>query len=379
MTAPPRLSSIDALRGIAVLMVIARHAMIGARPIAEPLRSILSDGRFGVELFFVISAFTLFLSLSVRGPAEARPFRNFFARRFFRIAPLFWCAVVFYLAHDGLGPRYWLGDAPAVTLANIVATATFVNAWYPYWINAVVPVGWSVAVEMSFYVMVPFLFARIRSLRGALLFTALALSLAYALSLLGTRYVLISDPKLWGRFLRFWLPHQLPVFGLGFILFFIYPKLIRPMGDAGKRRAALLLGAVMAAAAVLMFTETRIFLVEFLYGVVFLGLAAALLLHPFAIFVNRFTVYLGKISYSAYLVHWGVQMAVTRRLRPLFQEGGASVSATLEFLVTVLVILGITIAISSLTHRFIESPFIHLGRRLLSRSEEKLHRRPAHL
>jgi peptidoglycan/LPS O-acetylase OafA/YrhL len=75
-----------------------------------------------------MSAFTLALSLHSRA---GEPLRNFFIRRFFRIAPLYYTALAYYLWQDGLGPRYWLGEAPRVTVANIISTVLFVNGVGP--------------------------------------------------------------------------------------------------------------------------------------------------------------------------------------------------------------------------------------------------------
>src|SRR4051812_26086677 len=86
-----KLSYIDALRGIAVLFVISVHHGMVFRQL--PLvQSISGFGQMGVQLFFVASAYTLCLSASRR----AEPTKNFYLRRFFRIAPLYYFAIVLY-------------------------------------------------------------------------------------------------------------------------------------------------------------------------------------------------------------------------------------------------------------------------------------------
>ena len=50
-------------------------------------------GQRGVQLFYMISAFTLYLSLDGRR-TEQHPWTNYFLRRFFRIAPLFYLVIV---------------------------------------------------------------------------------------------------------------------------------------------------------------------------------------------------------------------------------------------------------------------------------------------
>ena len=82
---------LDALRGIAALLVLSVHMS---------MLSVLLNGRgfsigaYGVQLFYILSALTLFLSSSKRFSSEERPIFKFFIRRFFRIAPLFYLTVI---------------------------------------------------------------------------------------------------------------------------------------------------------------------------------------------------------------------------------------------------------------------------------------------
>jgi len=89
-----RLPFIDALRGLAIFGVFIVHSSQSIDGLPRWLSSLASQGARGVQLFFVISAFTLFLSLSTRRKNEKRPTLNFFIRRFFRIAPLFYAALL---------------------------------------------------------------------------------------------------------------------------------------------------------------------------------------------------------------------------------------------------------------------------------------------
>ncbi len=81
-----RLAFVDALRGWAILAVIAGHTALGFPPSSEITRVIAISGGHGVQLFFVISSFTLLLSLSVKSTTEARPILSYFIRRSLREA-----------------------------------------------------------------------------------------------------------------------------------------------------------------------------------------------------------------------------------------------------------------------------------------------------
>ena len=85
---PKKLHFIDSLRGLAALYVVLHHIAyaIGDKVIVprwlEPLAFL---GSSGVTLFFVVSAFTLCLSMEARQEGELQPLTNYFIRRFFRI------------------------------------------------------------------------------------------------------------------------------------------------------------------------------------------------------------------------------------------------------------------------------------------------------
>src|SRR3569833_4791569 len=106
----------------------------------------------------MISAFTLCYSYNHRSAIDKSPLLSFYTRRFFRIAPLFYLAVIYYLWQDGFGPRYWLGDAPNITPANIAGNFVFLHSLNPYWINSIVPGGWSVFFVVFFFVFFLFFF-----------------------------------------------------------------------------------------------------------------------------------------------------------------------------------------------------------------------------
>ncbi|MCX7309105.1 MAG: acyltransferase family protein, partial [Afipia sp.] len=161
---------VDALRGIAVLLVVLAHT-----PVPNSLLALNIAGAYGVQLFFVVSAFTLFLSLSARRNTESNPVLFFFLRRFFRIAPAFYFAMLFYLMKDGTGATPWAPQG--IQSWQIISTLLFINGWLPDSINAVVPGGWSIAVEMTFYLFVPLCFAVITNVtRASILFVVLVVA-----------------------------------------------------------------------------------------------------------------------------------------------------------------------------------------------------------
>ena len=85
---------------VVVVGVLVFHAVPHAPGVNRLASDVLLQGAEGVQLFFVMSALTLFLSLDSRRRTEARPVANFFVRRFFRIAPFFYAGALFYYLFD---------------------------------------------------------------------------------------------------------------------------------------------------------------------------------------------------------------------------------------------------------------------------------------
>src|SRR5438445_4424488 len=89
--------NLQALRGIACLLVIWFHLWIDARKfgLETPiLREIEWFGFAGVDLFFVLSGF-LITSTNFRHLGRAAAAPGFLFRRFWRIYPMFWVAMAF--------------------------------------------------------------------------------------------------------------------------------------------------------------------------------------------------------------------------------------------------------------------------------------------
>ncbi|GAA4003300.1 acyltransferase [Hymenobacter fastidiosus] len=363
---------IDALRGIAVLAVLLVHcALVGTNTPTHPIfAAVVQQGARGVQLFYVLSALTLYLSMHNRVTQEQRPLLNFFLRRFFRIAPLFYCAVLYFLWQEGWGPRYWLGNQPSVTAAQLLATVTFTNGWNPRWMNSIVPGGWSIAVEMSFYLLLPLLFATVTSLRRALWLTVLTTGTAVGCYGLLSRYPLIPETALWNNYLFLSFPIQLPTFAMGIVLYFLLRPAAAPLaGPPDPARAGLLLLTVALLAA--RFTLGELVPNYLCFGVCFVLLTYALAQYPVRALVNPFTIYVGKISYSMYLTHLAVlhmmqQFQLTDFI--LKPDLGAGLA---NYGLRYLTLLGLDLAVATLTYQLIEKPGMVLSKRLIDWLEKR--------
>jgi peptidoglycan/LPS O-acetylase OafA/YrhL len=145
-----RITGLDGLRGLAVLMVFADHRLDLVKP--------LHLGGFGVRLFFVLSGFLivgilhrerLLITSEQRGPAEA--LLRFYQRRAVRIFPIYYAILGVAAAAACFVPipNYTAAEAPYywLFLTNILI------GWVQH--DWVAPFNhlWSLAIEEQFYLL----------------------------------------------------------------------------------------------------------------------------------------------------------------------------------------------------------------------------------
>jgi peptidoglycan/LPS O-acetylase OafA/YrhL len=94
--------ALDGVRGLAILLVLALHFVANTTPTsATELRVfyVFAFGKFGVDLFFVLSGF-LITGILIEAKGRRGYFRTFYMRRTLRIFPLYYgvCAFLFFVA-----------------------------------------------------------------------------------------------------------------------------------------------------------------------------------------------------------------------------------------------------------------------------------------
>jgi len=363
---PKRYAFIDALRGIAILGVIILHTHQSVKDLPSWLRTIANQGAMGVELFFIISAFTLFLSLAIRN--EPNKTFNFFIRRFFRIAPLFFFGILLYLLIDGFRPRLWAPDG--ISWIHILLTALFLNGFHPTTITSVVPGGWSIAVEMNFYLLVPLLFSKIKKIHHALWGFFLSAAISIAIKYFISSWLIANStfPRyLIGMFVNLWFPNHFPIFFLGFVIFFIFMNYHQNIKKP-------LVWSVCLYASIGLF-----FIVPFLcsgsntfrlliLGVIIFFFVIAFIYKNKSI-VNKPLCYVGKISFSCYILHFAVIKLIVIACRSLLPKLNLAPIAT--YILFFILTLFLTIIFGSLTYKCIEVPGMKLGRLIISKKDRK--------
>src|SRR5258708_419294 len=365
-----KLRYVDALRGIAIIGVLVVHCgQFGANDFPAFLQNIIVSGAIGVQLFFVASAFTIFLTYGNRFDKETNPTTNFFIRRFFRIAPMYYLGIIYFLWQEGFGARYWLGDASTISTWNVLSNILFVHSINPYWITSVVPGGWSIAVEVCFYCLVPFLFLRIRNLNQAFVMFLLTIFLRMALQSLLQRFPMIPSEHLWREYLFFYPPDQFPVFVCGIILYFLITT-----PPAEWRIDPFVIFALSLLFLAQYLTQTSfIFPAHIRFAMAFVALGYALSRKEFFILVNPLTVYIGKISYSMYLVHFAIMYWLTKFNYVDFAPSNIAYFPIVNYLLRFCCFLSLTVLVSTCTYFLIEVPFQNIGKSIVRKKENQRH------
>lgn len=358
-----RLAFLDALRGLAAVYVVLFHVMAMPSPAlaTDPVSAaVLMAGGTGVALFFVISAFSLCYTMP-RHARSGTPRLSFYLHRLFRIAPLFLVLLAFSIWRDGRG------DHAGHSAGEIAANLTFTFNLFSGWEEGIVWASWAIGVEMLFYAVFPLLHACITSTARAA-WAAAAATLAMLLATAGV----FGDGGL-AAVGALGLLRHLPVFAYGLLAYHLFNTL----ADADPRRATRAgAGILLAAAALwlaLVFGLATGRVAEGLGWVLFgLCYAAALVglsrIHLGGV-VNRFTAYLGQISYSLYLMH-PIVIAV---LIPLFRRIQATVpQPTLAYLLCAALTLAVALPLAHLGYRWVEVPGIRAGHRLLAAISARL-------
>lgn len=377
---------LDGVRGLSALWVIAGHCL-ARLGLDFPL---VGRPAVAVDVFMMMSGFLMAHNYRARLTTEPweRPatWGRFYARRFFRIAPLYYVALAIALsfapafeawdrAVTHLYAPPWAGQpvhdptVSSVWWGAIVLRLTFLFGLLPAYASSTVLPDWSIGLEMQFYAMFPFLMLAIRRV-GYIWVTAACLAATLVAHRLFGVYV-TAQPGPLGIFPQpSFLPLKLPLFLVGIFL-----------AEAAHLRArrpdlsSVLFGGAVALAAVRqheMVTAVTLFIgAALLYdpgGHAEDGTRRppAVLLGGRRLLSSRAARFLGDTSYGAYLIHIPVMLPVAAALaaRPWFR----SLPAVGRYAVLLGVVALVTYALAELAYRAIEKPGIALGRRLLGRS-----------
>jgi len=322
----PRFPLMDSLRAIAALAVLLSHAVFISAGPAGPRAwwcAVFTNGVQGVTVFFVISGFLLyrpFVNAQLNG-APRTPLGVYFRRRLLRIVPAYWLALTLLAIYPGIA-------------------GVFTHDWWRYYFllsgysNATISQGllvsWSLGVEVTFYILLPFyavLVARLTRGFSAGRRLRVELALLAALALGSTLLRLIDYETARTAAIQNSLPAFLYWFALGMGLAVVSAAIQGRRASRGVRLVASRPGACWAAAGagyiVLCLTQNThgtYSTAQWVLGYYLLGGAIALMLVlpavlgspseglPRRVLAWPVLAWLGLISYGLYL--WHVPIAV---------------------------------------------------------------------
>lgn len=330
---PRHVRTVDALRGLCAIGVFAYHVLY-----YEQIASLDIVSFYAVYAFFVISGFAMYVSYRDRITTRA-DLKVYLLRRFWRIAPLFYAATAIHICLrpvENLAPTLMLNALLAFGFANPGATS-------------IVTGGWSIGIEMVFYIIFPGILAIAAGRVARLAFiTACAFALQFAfINLLYT-----SGQFDWARYTQ---PAAfIGYFTAGCLLGELFGRFSFLKGSRWWFAAALLALIPFVTANVDASVQLLVGWQGALLAVATVGLvvAAAFIPEPNRLF-QPVAEWLGRMSYPIYLIH------------PLAYIGSLETIPSLSSTSRVLLAAAITVAFSEAVNRMIEQPAIRYSKRLM--------------
>lgn len=347
-----RLDGVDGLRGVAVILVVLLHAF-GAE--------FLGGGFYGVDLFFVISGFVITNKLLQEHANYGKiAIFNFYLSRVFRLWPAFLVL---------LGYCIFTFDRPILKQAT-VAFFGMMN-----WVKALgfdqggggaLAHTWSLSAEEQFYLIWPTLFAFMAA-RGRTFIVVCILVLIFFFTLERITLALLGAAV---DRLYYGLDTHSDALLFGCLL-----SVIRIKSGFRWDCAPLEILAFMTFVLMAVFSNIESLHV-YVWGLTLIAVSSTILTNAAAnsgtvtekVMSLSIFVWLGQRSYSLYLWHYPILVAIKRTR--FFEEIRGNEDSWSRAVSLILLAVGILVAvlISHLSYSYIERPFISVGRRIVSRN-----------
>ena len=221
--------NVEAMRGIAAMIVAYFHcrviAWVGIREYIAGHHALFSLdtvlayltipfvwGSIGVPIFFVISGYCIHRSHAARlarNPLYRLDAGDFLLRRFIRIYPVLFCALLLTFALDSFSARYWphndrLGDIGLRAFAGNLLALQGITA-PTYGSNGAL---WTLSLEIQFYALYPLLFAVRRRIGSNWTLAGLVVLGAISYALLERRGIIVFASYWASWYLGAWIAER---------------------------------------------------------------------------------------------------------------------------------------------------------------------------
>jgi peptidoglycan/LPS O-acetylase OafA/YrhL len=355
MSAAPRLSSLDALRGIAALLVVWQHTSesFARIPTISENGTLLFDlahqidfGRIGVISFFLISGFVIPYSLKEN---SENALKGFAIKRFFRLYPIYWISIFMALGIDYLFQK---DISISQILSNLTMLQTFLGEKH------IQGLFWSLQIELIFYLSCALLFhfKKLRHTPTLIFSCSFFFVLFITLQLIKSKIPVIANLE---KELLY-MPYILSIMFLG--------SLLKKNFDEQFQNKKLKLQTALLSTALFGF-PCAVFALSLLGKTLVDGPFTFFISHiiGFALFLfflfkikntPKFLITLGAISYSLYLFH------------PIFMNGiiwltqKNTIPNNLPLSIYMISTLILCSIFSYFVFKFVETPCINLSRKL---------------
>lgn len=342
-----RLLELDALRGIAALLVVLFHFTMD-RP---EMDLGFKYGVTGVDFFFIISGFVIFLTLS-----STKNWKDFVVSRFSRLFPTYWTVVTF-TAIMTVVYRLIHHESMAGLTTQYLGNMTMIQ--YYFKIPNLDEPYWTLLIEMQFYAVMLLIFS-LKWLDRILLIGLAGLSF-----ILFNHFVLSGAAPLIFKFSRglFGLFNHFPLFFAGILFYKIKFR-------QGRRLAKVPLLVGCLGVQIVLYADggtSYLYISQVEYAAMLAIYFTVFSLYAFDVplrIVNRATIFLGTISYSLYLVHKFVCKSL---IIPLLEQ-----YTSLNFWVIVFFIcLPVVIILAGIITFYIEKPALQYIRDRYKKTSRK--------
>lgn len=351
-----RIYTIDYLRGLLALSVVLYHFSGWTYGGGQDVSTILGKlGIYAVSGFFVISGISIYLSYH-NCIWNRKTTTGFFVRRFLRLAPGYWVAALLvivwrYMSDDNYSPNW------SVYFNNFTLLFGFFKPT-----KYMVAGGWSIGVEVVFYAIFPIMVVLFKNKIGmyAVLISSLAVYFFFG------SFVITTDTDISDAWRYYINPFNQMAFFVGGMLVAKYLNKINSMLPQ-KTILILLVFSIL----LFVFYPVSGHWVEIITGMnrVWLTLITIVIVlflaatdYPPGRMFGRVLEFLGNISYSLYLLH-GVLFELFRLAINNFISEYFNVNMTL---VAFCIILPVSMLLSFVLYKLVETKFIKYGKRITS-------------
>lgn len=331
---------ITGMRGYAAIAIFFIHLEgLGMREFSAFSARLLDFCRYGVVVFFVISSFTIALSLS-----KKFNLKDYSYKRIFRIYPIYLIVILITFLGGGVG--FNIVSGMNYTIRNLISHAFFLNTLDLRFRNNILGTEWTISVEVFYYIVLPLL-VYILVKRKFLLLISIPLSLVFSLL-----PILILPYTPYHPYLEYWaVERYLFSYILGICLFVVMDKIKKVKFSSILAILLILtipLFIIINTGNIVSYNNIFVSVWTFLF--IYLGISGSKVITILC--NNRVANFLGKLSYSFYLIHYPVIL--------FFMGRG------IRDLKLLIIAFPIVLLLSILSFIFIEKPLINYGKKLLS-------------